>query len=143
MCDMLMRSVNVHMLCRMVTAAAHQHFGTLAPIGAQQAVLDPPTPQPMTGPHGNLTQAAGPSQTLAAMSAATGDTAPAMTAHASDLRTAADCKAYLHSLPGGDVALEQVAAVTASLNARHDVLHQEELTHLLQVGQTTGKLCIL
>jgi hypothetical protein len=63
--------------------------------------------------------------------AAAAPTAP----HAGDLRTAADCKAYLRSLPGGDVALEQAAAVTASLNARHDVLHQEELTYLLQVRQ--------
>ena len=75
---------------------------------------------------------------------ATDDAAAAATAapHAGDLRTAADCKAYLRSLPGGDVALEQAAAVTASLNARHDVLHQEELTYLLQVRQPLASCAI-
>ena len=76
-------------------------------------------------------------------SAASDDTVAATAAHACDLRTAADCKAYLRLLPGGNVALEQAAAVTASLNARHDVLHQEELAYLLQVRQMTSRLCSL
>lgn len=65
--------------------------------------------------------------------AADGAAAMPSAAPADDLHSAADCEAYLRSLLGGEVALEQAAAVTASLNARHDVLHQEELTYLLQV----------
>ncbi len=51
-----------------------------------------------------------------------------------ELRSAADCEAYLKTLPGGAVALEQATSVTASLNQRRDVMRQEELTYLLQVS---------
>lgn len=96
-----------------------------------------------TGPHDAQPQAS----LLANEAAAADDTAAAADAPAAadegaaapsaatalNLQSAADCEAFLRTLPGGEVALEQAAAVTASLNARHDVLHQEELTYLLQV----------
>lgn len=90
-----------------------------------------------TGIGGNIDSPAVASEVSAAGGTAAASKTAAAAAPDPNLHSAADCEAYLRSLPGGEVALEQAASVTASLNARHDVLHQEELSYLLQAWHSS------